>query len=304
MKQNPYDILGVGKDATEQEIKSAHRKLVKKYHPDLNPSDKKAGEKFQQINAAYELLKDKDKRAAFDRGEIDMQGNPTQQYNYYRDYADGGAGGNRYYHSSTGGFSEEDIHDIFSSFFSGNVGGQQAGFKRRSLDAYYTIEVDFLDAALGAEKQITMPDGKILKLKIPAGINDGQTLRLKGQGAHGDVNNMPGDAYVEVHIRPHKFYRRKGNDIYIDLPITIDEAVLGGKVKVPTIHGAVEVTIPSGANTGKTVRLRGKGIKGGSQYLRLQLVLPEKIDDDLQEYMRQWSSKHSYNPRKFLEYAL
>ena len=290
MAKNPYDILGVKKDASEDEIKLAYRKLAKKYHPDLNPGDKSAIDKFKELNTANELLSDAAKRAQFDRGEVDMEGQPQyrqqqqqQQQSTYRDYA-GGAQGSRY-NAGGGDFDWADLEGIFGGF-----GGARPQAPR---DAHYTIEVDFLEAARGAKKRITMPDGKTLDITIPEGIEAGQQLRLKGKGA-----DASGDAYVAVQIRPHAFFTRKGKDVSVEVPIALQESVLGGKIEVPTIHGAVEMSIPKGASTGQQLRLKGKGIKGGDQYVTLKLVMPKEIDGDLEEAIRSWAKTHAYNPRK------
>lgn len=301
MAKNPYDILGVSKDADEAEVKAAFRKLAKKYHPDLNPGNKEASDKFKDINAANDLLMDKEKRAAFDRGEIDMEGQPQYQQRYYRDFAEGPQG--QRYHFNDGNFSPEDIEDIFGSFFGGGMAGRHAGFKRQAADAYYAIEIDFMESVLGGKKRVTMPDGKTLDINIPAGIEDGQKLRLKGQGGQGSVHTAAGDAYVEVHIRPHPLFTRKGKDIHIEVPIGIHESAIGGKIQVPTIHGAIETALPKGASTGTTLRLKGRGIKGGDQYIRLKLVMPETVDKELEEYLRKWATTHAYNPRRSMEGA-
>ena len=294
MAKNPYEILGVKKDASEADIKIAYRKLARKHHPDLNPSDKNAGEKFKEINTANALLSDKEERAKFDRGEIDMEGQPQyrQQQQTYRDYADGAQG--ERYHFGGGDFNFEDLF--------GGLGGRArgAGFNRPPpADVHYSIEVDFLEAATGAKKRVTMPDGKALDITIPEGIEEGQQLRLKGQGSQ-----PSGDAYVEIHIRPHPFFSRKSKDITIELPISLPESVLGGKIQVPTIHGPVEMNIPKGASSGATLRLKGKGVKGGDQYVKLKLVMPKEIDAELEESIRKWSETHAYNPRKAMETAL
>jgi len=291
MAKNPYEILGVKKDASEADIKVAYRKLARKHHPDLNPSDKSAGEKFKEINTANALLSDKEKRAAFDRGEIDMEGQPQyrQQQQTYRDFADGPQGSR--YHTNGGDFNFEDIFSAFS-------GG--AGFNRPpAADAYYSLEVDFLDAAIGAKKRVTLPDRKTLDINIPEGIEEGQKLRLKGKGTQPN-----GDAYITVQIRPHPIFSRKGKDITIELPISLPESVLGAKIQVPTIHGLVKATIPKGASSGTTFRLKGKGIKSGDQYVKLKLVMPKEIDADLEEAIGKWSQTHAYNPRMDMEKAL
>ncbi len=299
MTKNPYDILGVSKTADEKEIKSAYRKLAKKYHPDLNPDSKEADAKFKEINAANDLLNNKEKRAAFDRGEIDMEGNPQrQQQQYYRDHAEGPQGQRYSSNSSGGNFSQEDLEGIFGSMFGGGAGGRRARSQPQSVDANYKIEVDFLEAAKGAKKQVTMPDGKTLNITIPEGIEAGQKLRLKGKGL-----TSSGDAYIEVQIKPDNFYKNIGKDIYIDVPIGIHESILGSKIKIPTIHGKVEVSVPKGATTGTKLRLKGKGIKGGDQYIKFNISMPETIDSELEEAIEKWAKVHKYNPRKSKEFA-
>lgn len=294
MAKNPYEILGIKKDANEAEIKAAYRKLARKHHPDLNPGEKNAGEKFKEINSANALLSDKEKRVAFDRGEIDMEGQPQyrqQQQHTYRDFAEGPQGGR--YQFNGGDFNFE---DLFAGL-RGSAGG--AGFGRQPpADTHYSIEVDFLEAVRGAKKRVTMPDGKTLDINIPEGIEEGQQLRLKGQGSQ-----RSGDAYVEIHIRPHPFFSRKGNDITIELPMSLPESVLGGKIQVPTIHGPVEMMIPKGASSGATLRLKGKGVKAGDQYVKLKLTMPKEIDSELEDAIRKWSETHAYNPRKSMETA-
>lgn len=299
MARTPYEILGIAKGADDQEIKAAYRKLAKQYHPDLNPDNKEAAEIFKEINAANELLTDKEKRAAFDRGEIDMDGHPQRQQPNYRDYAETPQG--ERYNFKEGRFSQEDIEEIFGSYFRGGVGGHEAGFNRQAADAHYAIEIDFMESALGGKKRVTMPDGQVLDITVPAGIEDGQKLRLKGQGGQASADSEPGDAYVEVHIRPHPLFTRRGNDVTIDVPIGIHESVLGGKIEVPTIHGPVDMTLPKGASTGKTLRLKGKGIRGGDQYVKVKLVMPEQIDGELEEFMRKWSATHGYEARRHME---
>ena len=299
MGKNPYDILGVSKSADEKKIKSAYRKLAKQHHPDLNPSDKNADEKFKEISVAYDLLHDKDKRAAYDRGEIDFDGNQQQQQQQqsYKDFADRPQG-QRYQSNSQQHLNPEDLQSIFGNFFKGGGPGAKAGFRAQSADAHYAIDVEFLQAATGANKQITMPDGKMLKITIPAGTQNGQKLRLKGQGRAGDTHAPAGDAYIEIHVKPHAFFHQKDKDINVEVPIAIHEAVLGCKIEVPTIHGKVEVSIPKNATTGTKLRLKGKGIDGGNQYVSLVITMPDTIDDDLKDIIGNWAKTHSYNPRK------
>lgn len=300
MTNNPYEILGVSKDASEADIKIAYRKLAKKYHPDLNPGNKTAGETFKNISKANALLFDKVKRAEFDRGEIDIEGRPQyqqqqppQQQRTYRDFAEGAQGSR--YHYSGGDFDLSDLDNIFGGM--GGRNGFGAAFGRPpSSDTHYSISVGFLEAALGAKKRVTMPDSKALEITIPPGIDDGQKLRLKGQGS-----DASSDAYVEIHIRAHPFFTRQGRDITVELPISLQESVLGAAIKVPTINGFVEMTIPQGSNSGAVLRLKGQGIEMGDQYVKLQLMMPKIIDAELAEAIKQWAETHAYNPRIAME---
>ena len=307
VNKSPYDILGIKQGASDDEIKAAYRKLAKKYHPDLNPDNAEADDKFKEASAAHDFLKDKDKRAAFDRGEIDSQGqpqwsggaqtDPKGQRQYYRDHANS-SGSERY--QAGGNINPEDLEGIFGSMFGGRKGG--AGYEemfrqQRNADVHYRLDIDFMDAALGTKKQVTMPDGKNIKIGIPEGVKNGQKLRLKGQG-----NKLPdgrqGDIYVEIHINPHKNFIRKGNDVYTSIPIGIHESILGGNIKVETVHGPVNIRIPKGTDSGKSFRLKGKGIKGGNHYVDVKIVMPEKIDETLEKSMTDWAKNNSYNPRE------
>ena len=306
MARNPYIVLGLSPTAKDSEIRSAFRKLAKQFHPDRNAGDKKAEEKFKEISAAFDIIGDSERRKKFDRGEIDEEGkekaHPYGQWSG-RPGAGGYAGG-----AYRGGFepggpgagaSFEDLSDIFSDLFGargGRPGGGRNGGasrdKSRGRDLRYRLEVDFLDAALGAKKRVTMPDGRTLDLTIPAGLEDGQTLRLKGQGE--SSGGGAGDVYVDVKVRPHKRFERHGDDIHVELPISLKEAVLGGKVTAPTIAGEVSLTVPKNSSSGAVLRLRGRGVaKGknapaGDQYVRLKIVLPEGGDKDLEEFVKTW----------------
>jgi len=308
MSKNPYDILGVSKTASDDEIKAAYRKLAKKHHPDLNPDDKSAEEKFKDISAAHVFLIDKKKRAAFDRGEIDAEGKHQwsggphsgagDHRQYYRNFS-GGPGGERYYYSSSN-INPEDFEGIFGSMFGGRTSG--AGFEnvfqqQQSADVHYRLNVEFMEAALSTKKQVTMPDGKDLKITILEGVKEGQSLRLKGKGKKLQDGHQ-GDAYVQIHILPHKFFVRKLNDIYTEIPIGINEAILGDTIEVETIHGPVKIKIPQCTDSGKRFRLRGKGIKGGNHYMDVQIVIPNEIDEDLKKAIKDWAEKHDYNPRE------
>lgn len=299
---DPYQILGVSRSATEKEIQAAYRKLAKQHHPDLNPGNKQAEDKFKEVTAAYDVLSDADKRKRYDRGEINAAGEAQYGGFGYRDFADGHQGGK---YTSFHGFGQEaDVGDIFSRFFGGSQGRESATMQGKDLS--YNLDVSFVEAALGATKRITLPNGETLDIKIPAGLKSGQNLRLKGKGATA-AGGRRGDAYVECVVAPHPYFTRKDNNVYMTLPITLGEALLGGKVMVPTISGSVAMSIPSGSNTGDTLRLKGKGIADaaskqvGDHYVTLNVYLPEKPDAELKEYVEQWSQKHSYNPRKQME---
>jgi len=302
MAEDLYSVLGVAKNASAADITKAYRKLAKKLHPDLNPGDKAAEEKFKQVSQAYSILNDPEKRGKYDRGEIDASGQERPEARYYREYA-GGPEGARYH--STAGF--EDIgafSDLFGDMFAGGGmrGGRGARFSMRGQDAQYRLNVGFLDAVNGTKQRITLPDGGTLDVAIPAGVSEGQVLRLKGKGMPGMGEGPPGDALVEICVEPHPVFKREGNDITVEVPISLDEAVLGGKVEVPTIGGRVSVTVPPGSNSGQTLRLKGRGVRGkGDQLVRLSVVLPEKIDDDLKSFAEEWRKTHGYDPRRRLK---
>lgn len=315
MSDDPYAVLGVAKTATQDEIKKAYRRIAKECHPDLKPDDAAAEARFKAAAAAYDLLKDPDKRARFDAGEIDASGQEKPKQQYYRDYSE--AAGNPYRRSQ--GYGEyEDMSDIFSDFMRRQAGGQsggQSGFGRRSSgqsygfhapgqDRHYALTISFLDAVFGATQQLTLPDGSRIEVRIPAGINDGQTIRLRGKGDPGFGEGPAGDALVTISVAPHPLFQRDGDDIRITLPISVDEAILGGKVPVPTIDGRVSLTVPPGTSSGKTLRLRGKGVQKrgkkdrGDQFVELSVVMPDTIDGDLKSFMEGWRKTHAYDPRK------
>ena len=260
--KDPYEVLGVKKTASEDEMRKAFRKLAKQHHPDLNPGKKDAEAKFKAANAAYDLLSDTEKRARFDRGEIDAEGRERPDRQFYRRYAEGAAG-DKYHGGPAGGFEfeGEDIGDIFSNLF-GQGRRARGGPRVRGADRRYQLKVDFLDAVNGAKKRLNLGADRSLDVNIPAGIRDGQVLRLQGQGDPGFNGSPAGDALIEVQIEPHPFFRRDGDDIRLDLPVTLAEAVLGAKVEVPTTSGHVALTVPKGSNTGTTLRLKGKGVAG------------------------------------------
>ena len=301
MAEDLYSVLGVTKTASTDEITKAYRKLAKKLHPDLNPGDEVAEDKFKQVSHAYSILNDEEKRGQYDRGEIDASGQERPQGNYYREYA-GGPEGARY--NSSAGY--EDIgafSDLFGDVFGGGArggGGRGGGrFSMPGQDAQYRLDISFLDAVNGTKQRITLPDGGTLDVTIPPGVQEGQVLRLKGKGHPGLGEGAPGDALVEIGVTSHPVFKREGNDIAVDLPISLDEAILGGKVKVPTIGGRVAMTVPAGANTGQTLRLKGRGVKGkGDQLVRLNVVMPETVDEDLKRFAKEWKKDHAYDPRR------
>jgi DnaJ-class molecular chaperone len=295
---DPYSVLGVKKDASQDEIQKAYRRLAKKLHPDLNPGNKQAEEQFKEVSAAYDLLGDADKRARFDRGEIDASGVERPQQRYYRDFAE--RGGSPY--SDDAGFADFAAgDDILSQIFGG---GGRANLRMRGSDVHYRLELDFLDAINGGKRQITLPDGSVLDVNIPPGTRDGQILRLRGKGRPGLGGGKPGDALVEIEVRPHRFFTRKADDIHVDLPISLSEAVLGGKVKAPTPSGPVTMTVPKWSNTGTVLRLRGKGVprvdgSKGDEFVTLKVMLPEKPDPELEKFVTHW--RGSYSPRQAME---
>ena len=301
MAIDPYKILSVEKTATQDEIQKAYRKLAKKIHPDLNPGNKKAEEQFKEVASAYTLLSDEAKRKQFDAGEIDGLGAEKPRQNYYRDYADAGTA-NPYTHDA--GFGDDD--DFFSELFrrQGNRGGG-GDFKMRGQDASYRLTLDFLSAINGGKQSITLPNGASLEVNIPPGCRDGQTLRLRGKGQPGIGGGATGDALIEIKVAPHKFFLRVGDDIRIDVPITLKEAVLGAKIKVPISAGSVTMTVPKGANTGTVLRLKGQGVarangSQGDQFITLRVILPTAPDAALENFIKEWKPTSEQNPRELM----
>jgi DnaJ-class molecular chaperone len=303
VSDDPYAILGVKREATQDEIRSAYRALAKKLHPDLNPGDKKAEEKFKEVSVAYDGIGDPEKRARFDRGEIDASGAERPRERYYRDFHTAGAQDHPY--STAGGFADfMENEDILSEILGRGEG--RARFRIRGQDVHYRLPVEFLEAVNGATKRITMPDGATLDVVIPPGTNDHQILRLREKGGLGIGGAPPGDALVEIEVGPHKLFTRKDDDIHIELPISLPEAVLGGKLDVPTPAGSVRMTVPKGANTGRVLRLKGKGVPRrdgtrGDEYVTLKVVLPDRLDPEIEEFARRWQAGQQHNPRRGLE---
>lgn len=298
--KNPYEVLGVKPDASDEQIRSAYRKLAKKSHPDLNPGNKQAEARFKEISVAYDLLSDKEKRARFDRGEIDASGaeRPEHAHARYGGFAEGAPGARYEYHSAEG-MAPEDLDDLFA-FFGRDA---RSNAPRRGSDLHYVLTVDFLTAINGGKQRVSLAPERSLDVTIPPGVRDGQVLRLQGQGSPGRNGGPAGDALIEIHVATHPFFRREGDDIHLDLPVTLGEAVLGGKVTVPTPSGPVSMTIPANTNTGRVLRLKGKGAPRpggahGDQYVTLKVVLPEGGDGELARFMREWAPQRPYDPRR------
>ena len=300
--KDPYETLGITRSATDKEIKDAFKKLARKFHPDLHPGDRAAEERFKDISAANDLLKDKEKRRRFDAGEIDASGAERPQEKFYRDFADGPAHAS---HASQDGFaSKEALEEFLAQAFAGATQRSQGTFRARGQDMSYVLPVGFLEVANGAVRTITLPEGKTLQVTIPEGAKDRQMLRLKGQGMPGFGGGPPGDAYVELHVEPHPFFRRKDDNIHVEIPVTLKEAALGARIDVPTISGPVTMTVPKGSNTGKTLRLRDKGIRNrktgqrGHQLITLKVVLPAAADPELTAFLESWQPRNSDDPRR------
>ncbi len=303
MAADPYTTLGVKKQATHQEIQKAYRRLAKKLHPDLNPGNKIAEDKFKEVSAAYDLLSDPAKRARFDAGEIDASGTERPRQQDFRNFADQD-GGSAY--TDNAGFSDfgnfAGSEDILSEIFGR---ASTAGRRRRGEDIHYHLGLSFLDAVNGGKQSIVLPDHATMDLKIPPGTREGQILRLRGKGHPAPAEGRAGDALIEISVLPHPYFTRKGDDIYLDLPISLKEAVLGARVKVPTPSGTVTAAIPKWSSTGRVLRLRGRGVprsdnSKGDQYVTLQLMLPQKPDPQLEKFVALWEPAAD-SPRQKME---
>jgi len=310
---DPYQILGVARTATEADIKKAYRKLAKELHPDRNTDNPKAAERFSQATNAYDLLSDKDKRARFDRGEIDGDGNPAAPFGYGGGGPrPGGGGGFRSQGYEFGG-GEADVGDIFEGLvgggrsrggggFSGGFGGFGRQAPSKGSDIQYRLQVPFTDAATLTPQRVTLGDGKAIEVKLPAGVATGTQMRLAGKGEPGAGG--AGDAIVTIEVQPHRFFTRDGDDVRVDLPIALSEAVLGAKVKAPTVENPVMLTVPAGTSSGKTLRLKGKGFhkKGGGrgdQLITLMVDVPAE-DAGLRDFVEGWAATQVGNPRAFM----
>jgi DnaJ-class molecular chaperone len=330
--RDPYDVLGVSKGASAVEIKNAFRRQAKRLHPDANKHDPRAAARFAELNAAYEILGEESKRRAYDRGEIDAEGKPRFQgfegFGTGRGFGRGGGfegftwgpdGVRRGSGGDFGGFGAFD--DILKGAFGGGFGrgggsrsgagqsffeddGQEAGFGGHGGDVAAALTITLAEAAHGTKKRVQLPTGREIEVKIPSGLSDGQQIRLKGQGVTGS-RGRAGDLLITVSIAPHPLFKREGADLRIELPIALYEAVLGGKVRVPTLDGAVELAIPPGTNSGRTFRLKGRGFPAregkGDLLATVRVMLPERNDPELDELMRKWRDRKPYNPRKAIE---
>jgi DnaJ-class molecular chaperone len=291
---DPYATLGVKRTATDAEIRKAYRAHAKKLHPDINPGDAANEEKFKAIASAYDFLRDPERRRRFDVGEIDATGAERPPRGFYSQHAETGPG-RRY----DRGAEFEDLSDIFAQAFGGGRGGE---FRFRGADVRYHLEISFLDAVNGTRRRVTTPDGESLDIAIPAGIESGQVLRLAGKGQPGVNDGPPGDALIAISVSPHPVFERIGNDIVIEIPVSLDEAVLGAMIEAPTIAGRVKLRIPPGTDSGKQLRLKGKGVRTGhaapgDQLVRLRVVMPATVDPDLKEALESWRAKHPQDVR-------
>ncbi len=328
--RNPYDVLGVTAKASADEIKKAYRRLAKKLHPDANKNDPKTAAKFSEINSAYEIVGEEDKRKAFDRGEIDAEGKPRfQGFEGFSGHPGARAPGGQGAHFESFTFGPEGarrtggrggagnfsgFEDILSNVFGGMGGGRGGGrpsfggggfaaedFAAAGRDVAGTVTISLEDIARGAKARVQLPTGKDVEVKIPPGLGDGQQIRLKGQGMPDAGGGPAGDALISVAIAPHPNFKVEGANLRVEVPITLYEAVLGGKVRVPTLDGAVDLAIPAKTNTGRTFRLKGKGLPAksskGDLFATVRIVLPDQADEALENLMREWRDSKPYNPR-------
>src|SRR3954464_11777978 len=317
--RDPYEVLGVQRGASAAAIKSAFRKLAKRHHPDANKGDPKAADRFSEVNSANEILGDEEKRKQFDRGEIDADGKPRFQGFPGGGAARGGPGGGFETHTfrsggGAGGFGGAGFEDILNSMFGGAARGArpgpggvfefEAGGVGVALDLPVAMTVSLEESVNGVEKRVRLPTGKELNVKIPAGVVAGQQIRLKGQGETAP-GHPPGDLLITINIAPHAFFKVDGSDLRVDLPVTLYEAVLGGKVRVPTLGSPVELSIPKNTSSGRTFRLKGKGLPktgsgSGDLYFTTRIMLPDGNDAELEALMQKWRDDHPYSPRSDL----
>jgi len=329
---DPYSVLGVPRSATEDDVKQAFRSLAKRFHPDTPEGASDKGRRFKDLSIAYEILSDPTKRRSYDRGEIDAHGNPRHGFTPRPEREEperevhtdtktksgkngahvNGEGSSSAFRSAFerafGGSSANEkksrVEDLFSEFFGERTAGRKRPSPGKGLDSHYDLSVTFEEAALGGTRRVKLPGGKRFDVKVPIGVREGQNIRLRGLGEPGIPGGQAGDAMITISIEPHPYYRREGRDIHLDLPITLNEALHGAKVKVPTLNGSVTMVIPPGSNAGQLFRLKGKGIPAhsihaaGDQFVTLQVVLPDQADTNLSEIVKRWEAAHPYDPRK------
>jgi DnaJ-class molecular chaperone len=303
--QDPYQELGVSRNASAAEIRKAFHKLAKKHHPDVTQGDKASEEKFKRVSAAFDLLGDPEKRAKYDAGEIDADGRETMRAYSHGPFGQGFAGagfgdeGGGNFRS--GAFEGVDLNDILGEMFGNRGGTRGAGFASRGADVRARLDIDLEEAIAGAKRRLPFSDGRVLDVTIPKGVADGQTLRLKGQGSPGRAG--PGDALIEIAIRPHPIYRREGDQLVMDLPVSVPDAVLGGKVQADTPDGPVALNVPKGSNSGQILRLKGRGLsdgqgRRGDLLARLMVTLPDAPEPELQALAETWRAERPYTPRR------
>jgi DnaJ-class molecular chaperone len=298
--EDPYDVLGVDRSASLEDIRKAYRGLAKKLHPDLNPGNREAEARFKDVASAYDLLSDKEKRQRYDDGEIDATGAERPRQRFYKDYA---SQSDSPYGNASGfaDFAESD--DILAEFLRQQA---HARANARGPDISYRLQVEFLDAVNGGAIRLDLPQGGTLDVKIPPGIQEGQVLRLRGKGGAGRGKGEAGDALVEISIKPHRFFTREGDDIHVEIPVTLTEAVLGGRINVPTPSGPVTMTVPKHSNTGSVLRLRGKGVSRqggghGDEFVKLKVMLPDPPDPALDTFVSNWEAGKTYDPRRDMQ---
>ncbi|MGA8755610.1 MAG: J domain-containing protein [Stellaceae bacterium] len=305
--QSPYEVLGVKPTATADEIRKAYRKLAKQLHPDLNPGKPEAEARFKSVSAAYDLLSDPEKRGRYDRGEIDESGAERPRYSY-RPHAEGAEG---WRYQPEGEMDLSDLEDLFAAFGSRSGtrrgpagGGFGQNVRMRGPDRHFTLTIDLVAAANGEKQRLSLAQDEWLDVTIPPGIEDGQVLRLRGKGGPGLGGGEAGDALIEVHVAPHPLFKRDGDNIRIELPVSLAEAVSGARIAVPTVTGPVTMTVPKGSDTGAVLRLRGKGIQRprnpGDQYVALKVVIGHPKDPQLAEFVEKWAADHPFDPRREL----
>lgn len=303
--KDPYDILGVRRTDSDESIRKAYRKLAKKHHPDLNAGKADAADQFMEINAANDFLADPVRRGRFDRGEINADGQEAAPRGFHRPGgASGGANAGARRAASPGGLDAEELERLFGGLGAhgfGGFAGAGGNPARAGADLSYALEVDFLEAARGVVRRLPLPDGRSLDVTVPPGMSDRGVLRLRGQGRAGALGGPAGDALVEVRVRPHPYFRREGNDIVLRLPVNLTEAVLGATIDVPTIRGRVRLAIPANSANGARLRLRGRGIDDGHQFVELTVTLPSAPEPELAAFLARWTPEHAQDPRADLD---